>query len=396
MLAACRPLEIGQAYRSAVKCVGMLRLLVVPLAVLIGAGCVSQPGMLAGSGGSAATGAGGAGVGGQGGGGGIGVGASGGSGFGGAGWTCGGSDYVLKKLPPEILILLDASGSMNEDASGAVCVDGCGATSKWAETVAAINATVARTETAVSWGLKLFPESATAKCSVGNAAAVQVGPNNAAAIATALASRTSANGGLANGGNTPTRTAENAAITYLQTLTSMSPKFILLATDGLPNCVPGQSDTAVDDAAGTVQAVEYARSAGYPTFVIGVGIGNAAADATLDQMATAGGYPRAGSPAYYPVAGTAELESTLTTLVSVASSCTFALPTAPTSDGTTTRGLIGVRVDGVGSPRDPTHANGWDYTDASMNAIQIYGSVCDAITAGQAHTVSIYFYCLAV
>ena len=142
--------------------------------------------------------------------------------------------------------------------------------------------------------------------------------------------------------------------------------------------------------------MEYARTAGSPTFVVGVGIGNPTADATLNQMAVAGGYPRAASPAYYPVASTAELEATLTTVVSTAASCTFAIPAPPTTDGTTNRSNIGVRVDGTGILKDQTHTSGWDFSDGSMMAIQLYGPICDAIVAGEVHRVTIYFSCLAV
>ena len=377
----------------------MTRSLVLPLVALFGTGCgISDPGMLAGAAGSAAGGQGGR-AGSPGGrGGAAATGLTGGGGAGGAPRQCGGRDYVIERLPPHILILLDASDSMNESASGTTCAQGCGAASKWAETVAAIKATVSRTDIAVSWGLKFFPDTDGA-CSVAPlGVAVPPGPGNAAAIATALDGRTSANGGISNGGSTPTRAAENAAVSYFSTQTNPNPKFILLATDGLPNCVAGQTDTATDDSAGAVQSVENARAAGYPTFVVGVGIGigNPTADATLNQMATAGGYPRAASPAYYPVASTAELESVLNTAVSTSWSCTFAIPTPPTNDGTTTRSHIGVRIDGTTIPRDNTHTNGWDYSDGSMMSIQLFGTSCDAVSAGEVHKVTVYFNCIAV
>ena len=52
------------------------------------------------------------------------------------------------KLPPDILIVLDASGSMNEDQTNTSCGNqGCGATSKWALMVPAINQVVTDTQT---------------------------------------------------------------------------------------------------------------------------------------------------------------------------------------------------------------------------------------------------------
>ena len=371
----------------------MTRSLVLLLVALIGAGCgAGDPGVLAGTAGSAAGGRGGR----AGSGGAAATGLTGGGGAGGVPWQCGANHYAVERLQPEIVILLDASASMDENAGGMSCDGGCGAASKWAATVAAIKATVARTDTAVNWGLKLFPDT-DAACGVAQfGVAVPVGPRNAAAIATALDARPSSNGGIINAGSTPTRAAENAVVSYFATQTTPNSKFIVLATGGLPSCGPGQTDTTVDDSAGAVRSVENARTAGLPTFVVGVGIGIGTADATLGQMATTGGYPRAAAPAYYPVASTAELEAALSTVVTMSASCTFALPAPPTTDGATNRGNIAVKVNGTSIPKDSSHVNGWDYSDGTMMSIQLYGPSCEAIVAGEDHGVSIDFLCLAV
>ena len=111
----------------------------------------------------------------------------------GADRNCGEKTKTATKVPPEILILLDRSGSMNEDINGGTCNDGgigvganCGATSKWALTVPAINQVVKETEADVNWGLKFFPDSTTNSCNVSTTAAVPVGAGNAGAIASAI------------------------------------------------------------------------------------------------------------------------------------------------------------------------------------------------------------------
>jgi len=40
---------------------------------------------------------------------------------------------------------------------------------------------------------------------------------------------------------------------------------------------------------------------------------------------------------------------------------------------------IGVRVNGIEIPRDTTHTNGWDYTDATFTTVDIYGAACDSL-----------------
>jgi hypothetical protein len=309
------------------------------------------------------------------------------------GMNCAMVQQPLAKLPPDILIILDASGSMNNDISDTSCGNnGCGATSKWAQMIPAINMVVSQTQATVNWGLKFFADT-DATCGVGNTVAVPIGANQANMVATAIMGRTSANGGVSNGSRTPTRLAENAGATYMRGLTDQNPRFILLATDGLPNCQPGNSDSAADDSAGAVMAVADAASMGVPTFVVGVATGGmGTADATLSNMANAGGYPRSGSPTYYNVSSTAEFVSVLQTLVGMAASCTFTVPNPPNGD--TDRAHIGVIVDGKELSQDTNHANGWDYTSTGMTAVQVYGSTCDAIMSGQAKSVEIVFKCI--
>ena len=150
---------------------------------------------------------------------------------------CGAFDKPSLKLPPDILIVLDVSGSMDQDAMNAMCSGGCGATSKWALMTPAINTVVQQTETEVNWGLKFFADMGTTCGVAANTVAVNVAPMNAAMVAAAITGRTSANGGVAgNGSRTPTRAGENAAVTYLSGLADTNPKFIVLAMDGSPNC----------------------------------------------------------------------------------------------------------------------------------------------------------------
>ena len=199
--------------------------------------------------------------------------------------------------------------------------------------IPAITQVVSETEKDVNWGLKFFPDNSGNMCSVTNTAAVPVAPGNGAAVAAAIMGATSANGGVVGYNGTPTRNAEAGATMYLQSLTDTGPKFILLATDGLPTCAAtaGQGD----DSAGAPGAVDAARTAGFKTFVVGVATGGGAADTTLSNMANAGGLPRTGTPTYYPVSSSADLAAAIRTLIGVAATCTFQIGPPPTSDGKT-------------------------------------------------------------
>jgi hypothetical protein len=273
---------------------------------------------------------------------------------------------------------------MNNDANDQACAGGCGANSKWSQTTAAINTVVGMTDTTIDWGLKFFPSS-TAACGVTTTTEAPIAPSNATTIAAALA-------GYVPGGNTPTRVTIQNSVAYLQTLTDTNPKFLLLATDGLPNCLPGGSPNN-DDSAGAIQAVADALTAGYPTFVVGIGIGATGA-ATLDSMAVAGGRPQMGAPtSYYPTSSTADLVAALDKIVGSAgsgASCVFDLGNPPSSMASNS--AINVFGDQNQLPKDPTHGYGWDYS-MGTSQITIYGAACQGIQAGTIKSLTITYVC---
>src|SRR5258708_39719121 len=152
-------------------------------------------------------------------------GAGGGVGDPGNGPTCGVRTFGLQKVPPDLLIVLDKSGSMDESAD-ATCRRNCGAMAKWPTMTAAINQVVMQTEATIRWGLNFFPGDR--QCGVNAMPAVPSAHMNAMAINTAIA-------GTNPNGATPTAAAVAGASMYLTTLADPNPKFILLATDRVTN-----------------------------------------------------------------------------------------------------------------------------------------------------------------
>jgi hypothetical protein len=292
--------------------------------------------------------------------------------------ACGSVVGLLQPLQPDVLLVLDKSGSMSNEPDGTTCQGGCGAKSKWAQVTTALDQVVG-TAASVNWGLKLFATSSSG-CDVDDGVEVPVGPLNAAVIRSTIA-----NAKL--GSHTPTRLAESSGAAYLATLTDTRPKYLLLATDGLPNCDPANSSTTADDSPGAEQAVADALAAGFPTFVIG--IGDTMAETTLQQLALKGGVPQPGTvAAYYQVGDTASLVAALGRILGSVS-CVFTLP-APGSHESTED--IVVLSNGVVFPRDTAHMNGWDYTSGTTQ-IQIFGPTCDAVMAGKVGNVSVQFIC---
>src|SRR5262249_56261450 len=64
--------------------------------------------------------------------------------------NCGVQDFPLQRLPPDLLIVLDQSGSMS-DAPPA------GGGSKWTQVTAAINQTVMMSQADIKSGIEFFP-----------------------------------------------------------------------------------------------------------------------------------------------------------------------------------------------------------------------------------------------
>jgi hypothetical protein len=363
-------------------------LVALALGGLVSAGCTFNPGP-AGSqlSGGTGTGFGGSGVSGVGASNGNpGTGGSSSTGVAGSGVTpspdgpnCGLQQYGLQNVPPDLLMILDKSGSMANQPDDTSCprrTANC--ETKWGDMTMGLNMVVGQTDTTIRWGLKYFSNDRS--CGVNPGAAVPIAANNGMAVTTSIM-------GTTPGGSTPTRLAVMQGVQYLQTLTDPNPKYILLATDGLPNCAPG-GDANTDDSAGAVQAVMDAATAGFPVFVVGVG-NVAAAVATLDMMAVAGGRPQATEPKYYPEASTADLVSVLTTIGGQISTCSFSLGKAP-PDPTN----IGVYANPgqVKIAKDPNHANGWDY-GAGMTSIELFGTACDNVKSKKTTDVQAIFGC---
>ena len=237
---------------------------------------------------------------------------------------------------------------MNDDASNTACSGGCGASSKWALAASAINGIVSETDQSTHWGLKLFADGGSSNlCNVNNTVAVPVGAGNAGAVARGDRRAHERQRRCEQRQPHPDARRRDDGGAISTGLTEDNPKFILLVTDNLPNCMPGSVDQAADDSPGTIQAVADARQLGISTMVIGIATAGQPADAVLSAMAVAGGYALANStPAYYPVTSAGELYGTLDTLIRHPD-CVFSVPPPPTGSGPPD---IGVRVNGKNVP----------------------------------------------
>ncbi|HLK90246.1 MAG TPA: vWA domain-containing protein [Polyangia bacterium] len=310
------------------------------------------------------------------------------------GMQCGVSSVPVMPEPPDVLIVQDKSGSMNDNDADQTCKGGCGTMSKWSELSVAMTNVVMATQTTVNWGLKYFSDNGA--CDASNAPVVTIGTANAGNAIVASIQGTTA------GGNTPTRDAITYGAQYLATLTDSNPKFLLLATDGLPNCPSGcasmqqpsgsctMTDNPSEDMAAE-GAIMMAAMQGFQTFVVGIGNVTSAVN-TLNQMAINGGQAQTGgATSYYAATDEAALEAALMAIVGKVASCTIPLTGVPANLTNVAVSVDDANGNPTKVPQDPN--NGWSYTDSTMKAIQLNGSYCDSIKSGTYSNVKFVYAC---
>ena len=293
--------------------------------------------------------------------------------------NCGQTSVSVMPVPPDILIVQDRSLSMTDDSNDQACTGGtlagdgkCGANSKWAQVTTAINQVVGQTQAKVNWGLIFLGDEATT-CGAATAPVVDITPGDSFQPIQAAFNGVVFTGQI----GTPTAAVMNNAVQYMKGLTDPNPKYLLLATDGEPNCAAGTTNVGGSDAVGAENAVAAASTAGFPTFVVGIATtSDPAATNALNVMAVNGGEAQTGAATqYYAVTDTAGLETVLAQIIGKAVSCTIPLTGVSGSLDKVAVSAKDASGNTIEIMQDPV--NGWSYTDTTKTAIILNGDSCD-------------------
>jgi hypothetical protein len=261
--------------------------------------------------------------------------------------------------PADLLLVVDKSGSMDDPLDNG--------DRKWPVMRDALTTVVEQYQSGIRFGLMLYPVGDS--CLAGGVDA-QVAMQNAGPISGDLdATRPE--------GGTPTHTTLAGAQSYYASVTSPGARYVLLATDGEPNCGDPNDDEA-PTVTESIAAIGSLRDNAIMTFVLGFGGNVNNHPDTLQAMADAGG-----TGDYFAANSPEELAAALGAIAGEVGlpSCSFRLDRSP-SDASE---LVVYQVS-----QDSSHQSGWDW-DAGTNTLTFYGAACDAILGGQTDSVTIQF-----
>ncbi|HEY3446895.1 MAG TPA: hypothetical protein VGK67_11050 [Myxococcales bacterium] len=334
-----------------------------------------------------------------------------------------------KALPPNIMLVVDKSGSMTQSVTGtglACTSDGTvGATydprstspCKWNDLKTAFadptTGFLVTSQGLARFGLAAFPAS-TGQCDTGSVL-VPIS-DDVQAIRDQLLNR------LSPGGGTPSAASllEASKDSALVTVEPNRKRFAMLLTDGMPNCnsanaakcaqcranaascdavdgcrpteVPGtcpakspfDGASCLDEDA-LVNAVSELAAKGIGTFVIGFGKDTSGSDANrvLTRAAVAGGYPREGAAEqYYQANSVAELKAFLEEILRKFP-CSFKLASAASNAA-----LVQVSIADHQNGTETVLRQGtdWQFPSATvLDEVQLLGDWCTEIQGADAN-----------
>jgi hypothetical protein len=325
---------------------------------------------------------------------------------------CGGDTLVAKLDPVNVLLVIDKSLSMEDKPEG-FDVD------KWEALETALGASLGGGDFDINYGLLLYPDTDIGGDCGGlpeGAAAINVpietGTNSVRNVLLAI-------GETAPSGGTPTAAALARALEYFTEGDGAAldgNSYVLLATDGGPNCNPdhaaceaatctsnmdgqcpidncctGAVEICLDDAA-VLEQITALKEAGIATFVIGIP-GTEAYSSYLDSFATAGGVPNTGGDTQYfaveAAGGVDALTDTFTTITSsLIRSCTVPLSEPPPNIDE-----VNVAVDCETVKRDTD----WGFPNPDdPSTITLIGEICTQVETEGAQRIDVVYGCPSI
>ncbi len=324
---------------------------------------------------------------------------------------CGNELIPIVDDRPNLYFVVDHSGSMNQKVAGRTLAEA---------THDAIRDVLSLVGPHVRYGAAVFPNPIIGDCAAG----AEVYGLRAGEPAPATGGLSATLRGLLNELDDAPVRGGTPVSTTLEVLSSSligedRRTYVILATDGGPNCNPKQSCGGEDcqlniegatvgdfecneqlnccdpdfalgaqlnclDRDPSVAQVAKLRANGVDTFVIGM-LGSEPYQDTLNQLAVAGGRSRPANPRYYPADSPNALSDALVEIgLAVAISCTIELDAKPPEPN-----KVNVYFDQTLVPSDAT--DGWRWVDDTH--IELVGSRCIELQSAKVDQVQIVSGC---
>jgi len=294
------------------------------------------------------------------------------------GGECGATEINADRKAPNVLILLDRSGSMDGDAGG---------DSRWNVAKGAIQVVTDAYDADIRFGLATYSACLSGGCSAGSIV-VAIADDNAAAVNGFLADKLdegSSNGNnntgsgiqyLCDSGDPETTTGKSlgALVGEPSLQATDRDNAVLLITDGEESgsCVVG----GMDGRAGA--AALLAQSNSVRTYVVGLGINSS----TLNQIAVAGGTGQ-----LVPADNLADLTQALSDIATDVMSCEIVLGSEPPNPDDI-HVFFNDEIPAI--PLDSV--DGWTYDPASLT-ITFHGASCDLLKSGTVTDIDVVYGC---
>lgn len=311
-------------------------------------------------------------------------------------------DVPLFVDPPTIYFVLDRSGSMRNP-------------NKWDQVRVTVGRIMRALGPRAKFGATMFPAAGENACAPGveimpvrSGDAPSSGVDGPTTTELLNVTRVPPSGGTPTGATLESVRASLAKVD--------GSRFVILATDGAPNCNPSascgfdQCQLNIENVTGcpktgpnscceppdgyrencndgprTLEAIASLKNAGVPVYVVGLP-GAAFYAGLLDQMALAGGTALATHPRYFAVDTASEtvmLAALKKVAAKIAGTCVFDLKQAPVDPS-----LVNVYMDDAALPFEP--ANGWTIDGKTITLV---GAACDRVKNGDVLDVRIIAGC---
>ncbi len=283
------------------------------------------------------------------------------------GGDCGAESFSLTAVPPNVMIVLDRSGSMDGDVKDSD-------KPRWDVAKDAIELLVNAFNDAIRFGLVTYSACIDGQeCSAGKIV-VPLGNLNAGPINGFLGGKDLDY--LCNSGKPETSTG-NTLYALIGEDSLQDPargNAVLLITDG------GENDECQKNTDGPQAAAKLlAQDPVVKTFVVGF------SDEVIDSLADIAA--AGGTQTPYNANNPDTLEAALTAIAGAVATCDFLLDSVPDDPG---KVFVFFDDDPAGVPNDPV--DGWTY-DPNTNTISFHGAACEAIKSGAVIDVDVVCGC---